>query len=185
MSHLYLAMSDGASPPPDARVGTFRSLYDATYHDLLAYCRRRVGDDDADEVVNEAYLVAWRRLETVPPGGEARLWLFGVARNLVANRNRGERRQTRLRLRLVDESRPMAPDPAPSTGTEPVLDALNQLNDEDRELLRLLAWEELSHAEIATVLGCSTNAVGIRAHRARRRLASALRTHATSERSDD
>jgi RNA polymerase sigma-70 factor (ECF subfamily) len=42
---------------------------------------------------------------------------------------------------------------------------------DQRELLALVAWEELHSRQIATVLGCSTNAVRIRLHRARRRLA--------------
>jgi len=51
-----------------------------------------------------------------------------------------------------------------------VLAALDRLRDADREILRLAAWEELSHREIAQVVGCSDASVAVRLHRARNRL---------------
>ena len=55
-----------------------------------------------------------------------------------------------------------------------VLSAVGRLGPGDAELLQLLAWEQLSHAQAAVVLGCSVNAVAIRLHRARHRLADEL-----------
>ncbi len=52
--------------------------------------------------------------------------------------------------------------------------ALGELREEDREILRLGAWEGLTHREIGRILGCSANAAKIRLHRARRRLAAQL-----------
>jgi RNA polymerase sigma-70 factor (ECF subfamily) len=54
------------------------------------------------------------------------------------------------------------------------MEALSRLSDADQELLRLVAWEELDHAEIAQVLGVSVNAVAIRLHRARARFEQAM-----------
>jgi RNA polymerase sigma-70 factor (ECF subfamily) len=51
-----------------------------------------------------------------------------------------------------------------------VLAALARLREGDREILRLAAWEELSHREIAAVVGCSEASVAVRLHRARNRL---------------
>jgi RNA polymerase sigma-70 factor (ECF subfamily) len=83
------------------------------------------------------------------------------------------------RLRLIDRLTSLL-HPAvlgtPETGAElePVLRALARLSETDREVLRLVAWEELSHTEIATVLGLSTANVSVRLHRARNRLAREL-----------
>ena len=55
-----------------------------------------------------------------------------------------------------------------------VIAALARLNERDRELLMLLAWEELSQAEAAEVLGLRKNTVAVRLHRARRQFADAL-----------
>ncbi|MGL4174104.1 MAG: RNA polymerase sigma factor [Actinomycetota bacterium] len=57
-----------------------------------------------------------------------------------------------------------------------VRQVLATLRPDDQEILRLLTWEELSHAEAAVVLDCSVNAVAIRASRARQRFARALHT---------
>ncbi len=154
----------------------FRNLYAETYQPLLAYARRRVDAATADEVVADTFLTAWRRRDDVPDSS-ARLWLFGVARNMIRNAARSSRRREAAhdRLQLV---RPAASDDpaAPDTGERlPVIRAaLADLPDPDREVLMLVAWEELSHAEIGQVLGISANASAIRVHRARKRLAARL-----------
>jgi predicted DNA-binding protein (UPF0251 family) len=60
-------------------------------------------------------------------------------------------------------------------------DALRRLSEQDRELLTLATWEGLDYGQIAAVLGCSRNAVRIRLHRARARLAAQLASHDTAE----
>ena len=68
---------------------------------MLAYVLRRVERaEDAGDVVAETFLVAWRRMDKVPAGDEARLWLYGVARRQLANQRRGELRRSRLADRL-------------------------------------------------------------------------------------
>ncbi len=175
-----------ATPEPqDSRRARFRAVYDANYHRVLGYALRRAATrEDAEDVVAETFLAAWRRLEEVPRGGDARPWLYGVARNALANQRRGQRRRGRLWGRLQAEptspARPRADadDQLASVGA-----AFRRLKDDDRELLALAAWEELDPGEIATVLGCSRNAARIRLHRARRRLARELqRTEADTTR---
>ena len=62
---------------------------------VLAYALRRVGDpEDAADVVAETFLVAWRRIDAVPD--HELPWLFGVARKVIANQRRGERRLASL-----------------------------------------------------------------------------------------
>jgi DNA-directed RNA polymerase specialized sigma24 family protein len=96
---------------PDERQHRFEELYAANCGPILGYVLRRTDNpDDAADVIAETFLTAWRRLDAVPPGDEARLWLYGVARRVLANHRRGERRRTvladRLRAQLASEYRP-------------------------------------------------------------------------------
>jgi RNA polymerase sigma factor (sigma-70 family) len=157
----------------DERRARFRALYEANYEPILGYALRRTQGADALDVVSETFLVAWRRLPRVPAGDEARLWLYGTARRVLANHERAERRRARLGGRLVDEAATAA-HAAPEQPTGSVGAAFARLRSADRELLGLVAWEGLDAREIALVVGCSRNAARIRLHRARRRFAQAL-----------
>ncbi len=168
------ALLMASSTPTEA----FRVIFDANHADIEAYCRRRAPEAMANDAVSETFLVAWRRLADVPAPPNTRLWLFGVARGVLGNLRRTETRQGHLHLRLVDEPTVSAASVDPSTEVvgdpSPVLDALATLSQDDQDVLTLVTWEGLSHAEAAHVLDCSANAVGIRLHRARQRLADAL-----------
>lgn len=154
----------------------FGQLYRDQGRAILAYALRRVEDaEDAADVVAETFLVAWRRLDEAPNDAGARLWLFGVARRVIANRHRAERRRTRLGERLAESLRTeLATQPAPAGEAAKVLRAMGGLGDDDRELLLLVSWEELSPGEAAEVLGISSLAARSRLHRARRRLRALL-----------
>ena len=154
----------------------FERMYAANFGPLLGYSIRRTPNtDDAADVVAETFLTAWRRLDDVPPGDEARLWLYGVARNVIANFRRGERRRYELSDRLRLDLAAGYQDESGYTGELAGLRAaFAALAAADRELLSLVAWEGLDHGELSAVLGCSRNAVRIRLHRARSRLAAAL-----------
>lgn len=123
----------------------FQGLFRDTERDLLAYALRRVNrPEDAADVVAETFLVAWRRLDDVPPGDSARLWLFGVARRQVANQRRGQLRQNRLADRLRREL-PTANLTDPSVaddGFGSIQAALRRLSSEDRELITLSGWDQ-------------------------------------------
>lgn len=161
----------------DDRVERFRVIYDAVYDDVSAYCRRRASAAAAEDAVAETFTVAWRRLDDVPPPPGARPWLFGVARRVLANQRRGDQRRQRLHLRLVSASGPQeAPAAEQMAGPSGVLEALRTLGEDDQELLRLVAWEGLDNAGVATVLDCSPANVAVRLHRARKRLDKALRS---------
>ena len=84
-------------PSADQR---FQDVYNANLADVRGFCRRRLDHEDADDAVVETFLVAWRRIDDMPAGTEARLWLFGVARNVVAHQYRSHARSVRLRERL-------------------------------------------------------------------------------------
>lgn len=148
----------------------FRTIYDEFGRLVLAYARRRTDTRaDADEVFAEIMAVCWRRLDDIP--ADATLpWLYAVAARVLSNHRRGRDR----RLRLLDRVRShetVAARVHTAGGELDRLDvALAGLRDDDRELLRLAAWEHLTPAEIAEVLGITPNAVSVRLHRARRAL---------------
>jgi RNA polymerase sigma-70 factor (ECF subfamily) len=164
------------SPPPGDRQDRFRTLFDAESRSLLGYALRRTGrPEDAADVVAEVFLVAWRRIDDVPAGDDARLWLYGVARRVLANQLRGARRRERLGDLLRDELRvAVPPEPPGDESAGAVRSALERLSADDRELLRLVAWEGLTPAAVATVTGTPAATVRTRLHRARRRLAAQL-----------
>lgn len=156
----------------------FRAMYVEHVGAVLGYALRRVSaPEDAADVVAETFLVAWRRHRAVPPGDEARLWLFGVARRVLANHHRGERRRRDLggRLRLQLAGTATAPDHGDSVAADAAVDAaLASLRATDREVLTLALWEDLEPHEIATVLGTSAGTVRTRLSRARARLRAEL-----------
>jgi RNA polymerase sigma-70 factor (ECF subfamily) len=153
----------------------FRTIYDAKYRYVLAYALRRTPNEaSANDAVADTFLVAWRRLPDVPTGDETLPWLYAVARRVLANQRRGDLRQSHLVQRIGNESGASADDVehtvmVAETESEAVA-ALRMLEPDDQELLCLVAWEELSHRQIAGMLGCSENAVAIRVHRARTKL---------------
>jgi RNA polymerase sigma factor (sigma-70 family) len=159
----------------------FSRLYSEQGRAILTYALRRVADpEDAADVVAETFLVAWRRFDDVPIGDGARLWLYGTARLVLNNLRRAERRRTRLGIRLAESLRnEIATHAAPRGEAAEVLRAMGELGAEDRELLMLVSWEELTPAEAARVLGISALATRSRLHRARRRLRAVLEERRT------
>jgi RNA polymerase sigma factor (sigma-70 family) len=153
----------------------FEALYASCHKAILGYVLRRVAQpEDGADVIAETFLVAWRRLDDVPEGEEARLWLYGVARRALANQRRGEQRRTALAERLRTDLAIASTTYESGSRLSEVIDALARLPEGERELLRLEGWEDLDARQIATVLGISQNAIRIRLHRARRRLAREL-----------
>ncbi|NUT37545.1 MAG: RNA polymerase sigma factor [Hamadaea sp.] len=157
------------------RRATFERLYEANYELILAYAlRRATTPEDAADVVAETFLVAWRRLDQVPSGDGSRLWLFGVARMVLANQHRGQRRRERLGARLLAHAAPEAYSPR-APGTDGVAAVFGGLSEEDKEVLTLVAVEGLTPREVAVVLGVTAVTARVRLHRARSRFAARLR----------
>lgn len=156
--------------------GRFVRIYEHAYSPILGYVLRRCQDpDDAADVVAETFAIAWRRIDEIPPGDEARLWLYGVARKALANHRRGQRRHERRTAALREQiaASPALAGPAPAEYTQ-LGQVFRSLSDDDRELLSLAAWERLDTEELACALGITRNAVRVRLHRARKRFARAL-----------
>lgn len=153
----------------------FEAFARRAFDPLRAYLRRRVDAATADDVLGETLLVCWRRRADLPPGDEAVPWAFGVARGCLRNAARSARRQERLAARIASVDPPRAVAGPESVGDDPGLArALAGLREKDAEIVRLWAWEQLGPAEIAAVLGMTSNAVSIRLHRAKKRLAERL-----------
>jgi RNA polymerase sigma factor (sigma-70 family) len=164
------------------RQARFEALYAANHAPILGYALRRTANpDDAADILSETFLTAWRRLDELPLGDAARLWLYGGARRVLANYYRGERRRSALADRLRTElASSYVPSELDGESAE-ITAALRRLPPRHRELLTLNAWEGLDYGEIATVLGCSRNAARIRLHRARIRLAAELASAGDTE----
>jgi RNA polymerase sigma-70 factor (ECF subfamily) len=165
----------------------FTLLYRRHYRPIRDFCRRRVASDLVDDAVAETFLTAWRRLEDVPAGDEALLWLYRVAYRVIGHqwRSTARRRGLEDRLRSVVSRPASAADESVIDGDDGllVLDAAACLGDTDAEVLRLLAWEQLAVADIAAVLEIAPNAVKQRLHRARRNLAREYRRLESRQRS--
>ncbi|WP_371783580.1 RNA polymerase sigma factor [Streptosporangium subroseum] len=157
--------------PPGAR-DRFEAIYNAHYPAIHQYAARRTDSpEDTADVMSETFLTAWRRITDVPESDAARLWLYGVARRVMANQRRGHSRRAGLAERLKDESSAARPGP---DGLDRVREAYDGLPARDREVLALACWEGLTSPEVGKVLGCTATAARIRLHRARKRLAKAL-----------
>lgn len=144
----------------------FSELYTALYGRVRAYAARRVGTDAADEVAAETFTIAWRRFDSLPD--EPLPWLYGVARNVGARHWNAVARQAATRDALERERAVSAE--ALGTDDEALWEAWRRLRATDREVLALIAWEELSVAEASRVLDCPAPVFSVRLHRARRRL---------------
>jgi RNA polymerase sigma factor (sigma-70 family) len=152
----------------------FDALFNENIADIDAYCRWRAGSpSDAQDAAGEVFLIAWRRLDEVPRGKDARPWLYATARRVMANRARANARRRRLHEKLG--AQPVA---ASSGEDDPLVarvqDALSTLGPRDREVLLLAEREGLTAAEIAAVVHRPAVTVRGRLHRARRRFRAAF-----------
>jgi len=152
----------------------FRVMYNRHFEAVARYCLRRLPEQVAHDAVSEVFLTAWRRFEAMPSGDEGLPWLYGVARNVVRNVDRAQRRSTRLSARVMTQ--PHYPEPSPEIqivrneqDTE-LLAALGSLKPDDQEVLRLRAYEGLSMREISAAIGCTEEAAKKRVSRALARL---------------
>jgi RNA polymerase sigma factor (sigma-70 family) len=142
----------------------FDEIYQRHREDVIVYVRRRAAPDAVEDIVAETFLVCWRKLADVPR--EPLPWLYAVARKTLANHHRASARRDAVAAvsQPEDAFLPIEHDDVLAT-------AFARLAEADREVLRLIAWEQLSLREAARALGCSQVACRVRLHRARRRLA--------------
>jgi RNA polymerase sigma factor (sigma-70 family) len=153
----------------------FDALFVSYGSDIVAYCSwRSASPSDAQDAAAEVFLTAWRRLDDVPDGDAARVWLYATARRVTANQRRSHRRRVALHERLSGEASVREAPTSPDGEEALVHEALRRLAPRDREVLLLAEWEGLAPAEIASVLGCLTVTARGRLHRARQRFRAAF-----------
>lgn len=142
---------------------------------VRAYALRRIDPATAEETVSDVFVIAWRRLDDVPD--DALPWLLACSRRVLANQRRANRRRVALAERLSGADAVTGSlhlESGASVADRLLARALTELSDDDRELLLLIAWEELEPEQAARTLDCSRRTLAVRLHRARRRLAEAL-----------
>jgi RNA polymerase sigma factor (sigma-70 family) len=133
--------SDSDTGDEGGEATAFEAMFLANYDDLLRYAGRRVGLAAGGDVVAEVFLVAWRKWGSYSKA-EARLWLFGVAHNVIANEVRSRRRRARLDRKVLADlaaTSEEARDPADAVAA--VMDshaALASLPWREQEALRLI-----------------------------------------------
>ncbi|MFI9560286.1 RNA polymerase sigma factor [Nonomuraea endophytica] len=165
-----------SSEDPEA----FGELFHRHAPRLHAYIKRRLGLALADDVVAEAFATAFRQRGRFDGRSEFAAWLWGIASNLIARHHRQETRMFRAFART-------GVDPAEDGVAELVSErvaaaahgprlarALASLSSQDRNAILLLAWGELSYAEIAAILDLPLGTVKAKIHRARMKLRKAL-----------
>ncbi|MFJ4526139.1 RNA polymerase sigma factor [Streptomyces sp. NPDC088810] len=160
--------------------GELRTRFEALVHvvaePLHRFLLRRADADAVEDILSETLLALWRRIDDLPAlatGSEVDPdtvlpWCYGVARGCLANARRADGRRRRLMQRLTLAQRPL---PAAGADHTDLYAALGTLRELDRELVLLWAWEGLAPRQIAEATGLTPNAVSIRLHRAKRRLA--------------
>jgi len=160
------------SPPLAVTQERLDALYRAHAQAVYRCARRRFGPADAEDVMCEVFVVAWRRIDEIP---EHELgWLLRVTRNVMANQLRAGSRRAALAQRVAGVSPGVLPDHAGDVvGRDAVERVLDRLPARDQEVLRLLVLDDLSIPELATALGCRPNTASARVRRAKARLARA------------
>ncbi len=170
--------------PETERRESFTAVYESCYRDVVAFAFRRCHDCAiATEIATDTFAVVWRRLDEMPNGQQARLWIFGVARLVLSNELRSQRRRTRLasHVAAVVASQPAISDVDDDGRVE---EALQRMAPGDAELLRLSYWEGFSPAEIAVVVDAGASTVRSQLTRARQRFAVEYDTISGRSRSD-
>lgn len=148
---------------------------------LLAYLSRRTSDPaEAADLLGDVLVVIWRQIDAMPGDPAAtRMWMFGIARKVLAGGYRTARRRQaltdRLRHELATEQATAALDGTPTTGpTDPRLErssvALDQLNTSEVEIVNLVHFDDFTLGEAAHHLHLRLSTTRSRYHRARNRL---------------
>ncbi|HEY8080972.1 MAG TPA: sigma-70 family RNA polymerase sigma factor [Acidimicrobiales bacterium] len=147
----------------------FVAIFDRHGVAVHGYLTRRGGTQVADELIGDVWLRAFQSRHTYDTSWpDARPWLYGIARNTLKNHWRRRREGGPAPLEPAHDPWPEVDahlDAASRLGA--LRAALASLHEQDREVLLLFAWEQLSPTEIATSLGVPAGTVRWRLHRAR------------------
>jgi RNA polymerase sigma-70 factor, ECF subfamily len=155
----------------------FAAVFDRHSDEIYRYAAGRLGPDAADDVTAETFLTAFRKRGTYDLGrSDARPWLYGIATNWIREHRRIERRHYEGLTRLPVPRHAEAFDEAVAdrvTALQMVprlAGALAALSRDERDLLLLVAWTDLSYGEVAQALGVAPGTVASRLHRVRAKM---------------
>jgi RNA polymerase sigma-70 factor (ECF subfamily) len=155
----------------------FGAIFDRHFDTIHGYLAKRVGSGGADDLAASTFTVAFQlRHRFRADATSARPWLFGIATNLLRNERRAERRSLETIGRL-GSSAPM-PSLADSNERVDLGRLLADLDSDQRDVLLLHAWEELSYEEIAHALSIPIGTVRSRLARARAHLQAEIESDA-------
>ena len=158
---------------------SFDAAFRAEFAPLHRYLARRVGPASADELAAETFAVAFRNWDRLDPARPVRPWLYGIAANLMRHHWRKERRMLRAYARsgvdpvFADEDAAVERADAEARHRE-LAAALAELRKDEREILLLHAWADLTDSEIADALGIAVGTVKSRLSRTREKLRNRL-----------
>ncbi len=160
----------------------FHASFEEHYRAVARFVRMRGhGSADADDLIAGTFEVAWRQMDKVPEGPEALPWLLGIARNLSRNARRKSQREASFVNELSTVTVPWAEMPIDDRAASArVMGALAQLKPADRDLILLVAWDELTPSEAGQVLGLRPVTARSRLHRARQRMSALLQESTAS-----
>lgn len=151
----------------------FEHLFERHFAPVLRYLRRRVGDDLADDLAGEVFVQAFAARARYEPLTDSALpWLLGIATNLIRMHWRAEERRLSALTRLATLPHAAAELREPNDAR--IVAAIAGLPREQRDVLLLHCWADLSHEEIAHALGLAEGTSRSYLARARATLAAAL-----------
>ena len=152
----------------------FAVLFDRHFRAIFRFLRGRVGEQLAEDLASETFVVAFRRRDAYDLSrDDARPWLYGIAVNLVREHRRTEERRLRAYAR-VSVDRDDASDESGERLDPAVAAALLDLGDEERTLILLLTWADLTYEQLADALGLPLGTVRSKLSRVRAKLRTQL-----------
>ena len=158
---------------------SFDDAFEAEFAPLHRYLARRLGGSAADDLAAETFAVAFRSWDRLDPDRPVRPWLYGIAANLVRHHWRKERRMLRAYARtcvdpvFADDDETVVRADADGRAQE-LAAGLAELRRDERDILLLHAWAELTDSEIAAALGLPIGTVKSRLSRVRDKLRNQL-----------
>jgi RNA polymerase sigma-70 factor (ECF subfamily) len=153
---------------------SFALIFDRHYPRIHRFLRGRVGADLADDLASEVFSVAFRRRGTYDLSrADSRPWLYGIAINVLRRHRRWEARRLSAMMRAADPQ--ITSEGSLVEHLDPALAAaLAGLSFEERNLILLFAWAELSYEQLADALALPVGTVRSRLHRTRAKLRATL-----------
>lgn len=167
-----MANQNNQSPDDDQRFleRTFAELVALHGPQIVKYIQRRrypILAADVNDIAEEVFIVVWRRMKDLPQDA-ALPWMLGIARNVLNNAKRSQRRRSEYEAGAWPSSFESSAEEE-IVASESIREALAQLKPRDREILILHYWDGLNTQELAQALALSSHNAAVRLSRAGQR----------------